>query len=76
MRFKFNQFFIHGEGLREVHYLPAIEERGVFMVECLWRIVEWRIVEWRRGIFEKIEVFFWHECGSREWNASSINRVC
>jgi hypothetical protein len=23
----------------------AIEERGVFMVECLWRIVEWRIVE-------------------------------
>ena len=31
----------------------AIEE------ECLWRIVEWRIVDRRRGIFEKIEVFFW-----------------
>lgn len=28
----------------------AIEER---------RIVEWRIVDRRRGIFEKIEVFFW-----------------
>ena len=23
------------------------------------RIVEWRIVDRRRGIFEKIEVFFW-----------------
>jgi len=53
MQFKFIQFFIYGEGLREVHYLPAIEE------ECLWRIVEWRIVDRRRGIFEKIEVFFW-----------------
>ena len=55
MRFKYNQFFLHGEGLREVHYLPAIEEEG----ERRWRIVEWRIVDRRRGIFEKIEVFFW-----------------
>ena len=33
----------------------AIEEEE----ERRWRIVEWRIVDRRRGIFEKIEVFFW-----------------